>query len=71
MEAGDLGRYVNVKNLLSQHARFLLDKEEAEKILNEIKGQVGKWYDVVRACGVSQQDAETIRSAFLYPGLFY
>lgn len=71
MESGDLGRYANAKNLLSQHARFLLEKEEAEKMWDEMTAQVGKWYDVVRACGVSQQDAETIRSAFLYPGLFY
>lgn len=71
MESGDLGRYANANNLLSQHARFLLEKEEAEKIFNEMAAQVGKWYDVVRACGVSQQDAETIRGAFLYPGLFY
>jgi serine/threonine-protein kinase HipA len=26
------------------------------------------WYDTVRACGVSVQDAESIRSAFVYPG---
>jgi serine/threonine-protein kinase HipA len=71
MESGDLGRYANVRNLLSQHVRFLLEKEEAEKTLNEMAVQAGKWYDVVRACGLSQQDAETIRSAFLYPGLFY
>ena len=30
--------------------------------------QVAKWYDTVRACGVSEKDAETIREAFVYPG---
>jgi serine/threonine-protein kinase HipA len=26
------------------------------------------WYDVVRACGVSEKDAGTIRRAFVYEG---
>jgi serine/threonine-protein kinase HipA len=71
MECGDDGRYANAKNLLSQHARFLLEKEEAEKIVKDMIDRVGKWYDVVRSGGVSERDAETIRSAFLYPGFFY
>jgi serine/threonine-protein kinase HipA len=71
MESGDQGRFANAKNILSQHARFLLDKDEAERIVAEMREQVGHWYDVVRACGVAQSDAETIRSAFLYPGFSY
>jgi|SRR5581483_804037 len=70
MESGDLGRYANAKNLLSQHARFLLEKPDAEAILRDMTLKVGKWYDVVRAAGVSGRDAETIRGAFLYPGFF-
>lgn len=70
MECGDLGRFANAKNILSQHARFLLEKEEAEEIVSEMRDQVSKWYDIVRACGVSEKDAETIRGAFLYPGFF-
>jgi serine/threonine-protein kinase HipA len=30
----------NAKNILSQHARFLLDKGEGEKIMNDMKAQV-------------------------------
>jgi serine/threonine-protein kinase HipA len=71
MEVGDLGRYASVKNVLSQHARFLLEKEEAEKIIADMTLQVRKWYEVVRSCGVSERDAETIRGAFLYPGFSY
>jgi serine/threonine-protein kinase HipA len=71
MEIGDLGRFANASNILSQHARFLLDKEEAEKILQDMTDRLGKWYDTVRACGVSERDAETIRTAFFYPGFFY
>ena len=31
MDCGDMGRFANARNLLSQHARFLLEKDEAEK----------------------------------------
>lgn len=68
MQVGDQGRYANAKNIVSEHARFLLDKEEAEKIVADMRETVGHWYDNVRACGVSENDAETIRAAFLYPG---
>jgi serine/threonine-protein kinase HipA len=68
MECGDLGRYANRKNVVSQHARFLLTQEEAEGIVDDMTAKVAKWYDTVRACGVSAKDAETIRGAFVYPG---
>lgn len=69
MDCGDLGRYANVRNILSQHARFLLKKDEAEKIVNEMQVQVtNAWFNTVRSCGVSEKDAETIRGAFVYPG---
>jgi len=69
MECGDMGRYANAKNILSQHARFLLNLDEAKKIVNDMQEQVSRtWYDTVRASGVSKQDAEKIRGAFVYPG---
>jgi serine/threonine-protein kinase HipA len=68
MECGDLGRYANARNILSQHARFLLDRDEAEKIVSDMRAQISKWYNTVRACGVSERDAEMIRGAFVYPG---
>jgi serine/threonine-protein kinase HipA len=69
MDCGDQGRYANAKNILSQHARFLLSKEEAQKIVNDMKVQVeATWYETLRASGVSENDAETIRGAFVYPG---
>ena len=68
MECGDLGRFANARNILSQHARFLIERSEAEKIVSDTRDQIEKWYDTVRACGVSENDAETIRGAFLYPG---
>jgi serine/threonine-protein kinase HipA len=68
---GDQGRFANAKNILSQHARFLLQKEEAENIMANMRAGVGQWYDTVRACGVSSHDAESIRGAFIYPGFSY
>jgi len=70
MDCGDMGRYANAKNILSQHARFLLAKDEAEKIINDMREQVANtWYNTVRACGVTEKDAEAIRGAFVYPGI--
>ncbi len=69
MDCGDTGRYANAKNIRSQHARFLLETTEAEKIVTDMHSQVGKtWYNTVRSCGVSEKDAETISRAFAYPG---
>src|SRR5262245_47710185 len=69
MDCGDMGRYANAKNILSQHARFLLDGSEAEKILDGMRDQVAStWYNTVRGCGVTEKDADTIRGAFVYPG---
>ena len=69
MECGDQGRYANAKNILSQHARFLLGEEEAQRIVNDMKVQVqARWHETLRASGVSENDAEAIRGAFVYPG---
>jgi serine/threonine-protein kinase HipA len=69
MECGDQRRYVNATNILFQHARFLLDLDEAQKIVNEMKAQVhATWYETLRASGVSANDAEALRGAFVYPG---
>jgi serine/threonine-protein kinase HipA len=69
MECGDQGRFANATNILSQHARFLLEREEAQKIIINMRDQVDKtWHDTATVCGVSTKDAETIRGAFVYPG---
>jgi serine/threonine-protein kinase HipA len=71
MEAGDQGRFANAKNLLSQHTRFLLEQDEAKSIVSNMTEQVkATWYDLVRAQGVTQKDAEAISGAFLYEGFF-
>jgi serine/threonine-protein kinase HipA len=69
MTCGDSGRFANADNLLSQSARFLLSREEAQKIVSDMRARVeSTWYSVVRACGVSESDAHAIKSAFVYPG---
>ena len=66
---GDLGRYAHAENLLSQHARFLLDRAEAESIIDNMERAVrNRWHDIARVAGVSEQDCERISSAFAYPG---
>ena len=69
MECGNQGRFANATNILSEHGRFLLEREEAEKIVSGMKEQVEKtWRQTALACGVSAKDVETIRGAFVYPG---
>ncbi|MCP1835305.1 hypothetical protein J2R76_003642 [Bradyrhizobium sp. USDA 4532] len=55
--------------MLSQHARLLLDAEEAKAIVSGMTEQVrASWYDVVRGQRVSDKDAETISGVFVYSG---
>lgn len=69
MICGDQGRFANVKNLMSQCARFLLSREQAMHIISEMQNQIDStWYSVVRSCGVTAKDAETIQRAFVYEG---
>ena len=72
MACGDRGRYANQKNLLSKHARFLLNEEEATTILNNIVETVrNSWQAAMRESGVSKTDCKMIETAFLYQGFFY
>lgn len=66
---GDQGRLARASNLLSQCHRFLLNKEEAARIIEDMTNTVQKtWYDVARLAGVSESDCRTIEGAFVYPG---
>jgi len=69
LACGDMGRYAHADNLLSQSARFLLEADEANVIIDEMEGTVrGRWYEIARREGVSEKDCETIRPAFAYEG---
>ena len=69
LDCGDMGRYANAENLLSQSARFLLEPDEARKTIDEMEQNVKtKWYDIARRESVTEKDCERIASAFAYPG---
>lgn len=69
---GDYGRYANAENLLSQSQRFLLEREEAVRVIDEMEACVrGSWYAVARREGVTEQDCEKISTAFAYEGFRY
>jgi serine/threonine-protein kinase HipA len=69
MTCGDKGRFACASNILSQHTRFLLGPVEAKAILTQMTEKVlATWYEVARAEGVSETDAEAIRAAFVYEG---
>lgn len=69
MDCGDRGRFANAENLLSQCSRFLLDHDQAAEIVSVMTKKVrAHWHQVLRAQGVSERDAETIRGSFAYPG---
>lgn len=67
---GDQGRIVNVKNLLSQARRFLLEPAQAQRTMADMRAQVADtWYATARREGISDADCERIAPAFAYPGL--
>jgi serine/threonine-protein kinase HipA len=69
MICGDAGRLASAANLLSQHARFLLGREEAKTIVAAMSAQVrATWYATARSAGVGERDCERIAGAFVYEG---
>jgi len=62
-------RYARAENPLSQCARFHLKHEEAEAAITAMEERISStWYETARREGVSEQDCEKIKSAFVYPG---
>lgn len=69
LQCGDQGRFANANNLLSQCRRFLVEPEQATKLIDEMETTVKtQWHAIVRAEGVTEQDCERIRGAFAYEG---
>lgn len=69
MTCGDLGRWANARNCLSQAGRFLLRDAEATAMLDAMEAAVRDgWYATARGCGVSPADCALIQGAFAYPG---
>jgi HipA-like C-terminal domain len=70
MTCGDKGRFACASNILSQHTRFLFGPVDAQTIVERMRQRVSAtWYDVVRAEGVSEKDAEAIGGRFRLRGL--
>lgn len=66
---GDRHRHAHADNLLSQCARFLVEADAAEAIIDDMEQTVrSRWYDVARAQGVTEKDCDKIAGAFAYPG---
>ena len=69
MICGDGGRYANADNLLTQCARFNLERGEAEAIIGQMEKQIAStWHETARSAGVTERDCEIVRPAFVYPG---
>lgn len=69
MQVGSHGRVGTRDNLLTECARFGLDREEASRVVDDMRTAVSnRWYAACRGTGVSPDDCERIRSAFVYPG---
>lgn len=72
MACGPAGRSANKTNLIASAGRFLLDRNDAEGIFTRVTDTVrAAWHAAMRRAGVSDDDCATIRSAFVYDGLFY
>jgi serine/threonine-protein kinase HipA len=69
LDCGDLGRWANASNLLSQCPRFLLTRDAATAIIDEVETVVkSQWYPTMRAAGVNERDCKMLSGAFVYPG---
>ena len=63
-------RYARAENLLSQSARFNLAHEEAKAAITAMEERISStWCETARREGVSEQDCEMNKSAFVYPGV--
>jgi serine/threonine-protein kinase HipA len=72
MICGDAGRYANAENIVSQNARFLVEKAEANAIVDAMESRVrDTWYEVARREGVSERDCNIISRSFAYSGIRY
>ncbi len=72
MECGELGRFANRANILSNHGRFYFELNEAEQIFDDMIELIrAEWHEHMRRIGVINADVMRISKAFLYDGLFY
>lgn len=71
MVCGPEGRRAHKANVVAGAGRFLMDREEAEAVFDRVAGIVrGRWQEAMRQAGVSAEDRDVLRSAFVPEGLF-
>ena len=69
LACGVAGSLANADNLVSQSERFLLNREAATAIVNQMEQTVrSQWLPIARSAGVSEKDCGKIAPAFVYPG---
>jgi hypothetical protein len=69
MECGDQGRFADAKNILSQYARSIFEKDEAEKLIADMREQVGRWYaDDLFNIFYRKEPHSMVREGFAYGG---
>lgn len=72
LEVGDHGRLARRVNLVSQSPRFGLDRDEADAVIDTMKGIVSHhWEDELRGRGAGPGEIRLLAPAFLYPGFEY
>lgn len=72
MTCGAYGRIARKDNLLTASGRFLLAREEATQLLDDLIVTVrGEWDAALARAGVSERDRASISSAPLYEGFFH
>lgn len=71
MICGTDGRVARKGNLLSAHSRFLLAKDEAENIIDNMVATIKQeWQTCLRRAGISNKEYTEVENAFLYEGFF-
>ena len=69
LECGDMKRFANAENLLTQCERFYLVPDDARTTIDQMETIVrDNWYAVARREEVTEKDCEKISTAFNYPG---
>lgn len=69
LQCGDLGRLASAGNLMTQCRRFLVEFEQASRLIDEMEQIVkARWLPIARAEGVTASDCERISGAFAYNG---
>lgn len=59
-------------NLLTACGRFLLNKEEATQLVDDLIAKArNEWQSALARAGVSRKDRETIANALVYDGFFF